>query len=136
MLILLLFWQKIFAATVNRELAAAEGMAPETSTAVFVILMALVIAISIKIVGVLLITALLIIPAAAARRATIQPEQMAIFASIIGILSVIGGLFSSLNWDTPSGPTIIVVALVFFLLSLTPLGKIALQLLSKTKRYE
>ena len=136
LLVLFLFWQKLFAATVNRELAAAEGMAPETSSAVFVLLMALVIAISIKIVGVLLITALLIIPAAAARRATFQPEQMAVLASIIGMLSVIGGLFGSLNWDTPSGPTIIVVALLFFLLSLTPLGKIVLQLLSKTRRYE
>ena len=136
LLVLILFWRRLFAATVNRELAAAEGMVPDNSSIVFVLLMALVIAISIKIVGVLLITALLIIPAAAARGVSFEPEQMAIFASVIGILSVIGGLFSSLEWDTPSGPTIIVVALIFFLISLTPLLKFVLQLLTRDRRFE
>ena len=87
------------------------------------LLMAGVIAISMKIVGVLLITALLIIPAATARRFATGPEQMAILAAVIGAAGVIAGLFGSLEWDTPSGPSIVVAALAFFLLSLLPLER-------------
>jgi len=79
-----------------------------------------VIAISMKIVGVLLITALLIIPAATARRFARGPEAMAVLAAGIGVVAVIGGLFGSLEWDTPSGPSIVVAALGLFLLALLP----------------
>jgi zinc transport system permease protein len=82
------------------------------------LLMALVIAISMKIVGILLITSLLIIPAATARRFSTSPEVMAVLASLIGALAVIGGLFGSLKFDTPSGPSIVVAALGLFILSL------------------
>ena len=84
------------------------------------LLMASVIAISIKMVGVLLITAMLIIPAATARRVSSGPEQMALFAALFGAVSVILGLFGSLEWDTPSGPSIVVAAMVLFVVSLLP----------------
>ncbi len=113
-------WRPLLAATVNEELARAEGMAPDRSRFVFMVTMALVIAIAMKIVGILLITALMIIPAAAARRFASTPEQMAIMASLIGALAVIAGLFGSLEFDTPSGPSIVVAALALFLLSLLP----------------
>ena len=61
-------WRSLFAATVSEELAISEGTRPNLVNTIFMILMAAVIAVSMKIVGVLLITALLIIPAAAARR--------------------------------------------------------------------
>ncbi|KGF67693.1 membrane protein [Hoeflea sp. BAL378] len=118
--ILAVIWRPLFAATINRELAEAEGMNPERVNIVFMLLMAAVIAISMKIVGVLLITAMLIIPAAAARRFSSSPEQMALLAAIIGAASVVGGLFGSLEWDTPAGPSIVVAALALFVLSLTP----------------
>ena len=121
MTVLLFIWRPLFAATVNAELAQAEGMNPNLANLVFMVLMALIIAISMKIVGVLLITALLIIPAATARRISSSPEQMAMFAALIGVLSVLGGLFGSLKWDTPSGPSIVVMAMVLFVLTLTPL---------------
>jgi zinc transport system permease protein len=73
-----------------------------------------------KIVGIMLITSLLIIPAATARRFAATPERMAIYASLIGALSVIGGLTGSLHYDTPSGPSIVVAAVVIFMLSLIP----------------
>jgi len=73
-----------------------------------------------KIIGVLLITALLIIPAATARRFAANPEQMAVLAALIGIGAVVAGLYGSLNFDTPSGPSIVVAALLFFLVSLLP----------------
>lgn len=113
-------WRPLLAATVNEELAQAEGMAPGRSRFAFMLLMALVIAISMKIVGILLITSLLIIPAATARRFSATPEQMAVIASLIGAVAVTGGLFGSLRFDTPSGPSIVVAALALFLLSLLP----------------
>ncbi|WP_420730954.1 metal ABC transporter permease [Hwanghaeella sp. 1Z406] len=115
---LIVIWRPLFATTVNRELAEAEGVGPDRINAFFVILLALTIAIAIKVIGVLLITALLIIPAAAARRFATGPEQMAVLAAGIGALSVVGGLFGSLEWDTPSGPSIVVATFIAFLVSL------------------
>jgi len=124
--ILIAIWRPLFAATVNEELAEAEGANPARANIVFMLLMASVIAIAMKIVGVLLITAMLIIPAATARRFASGPEQMAILAAVIGAAAVVGGLFGSLQWDTPSGPSIVVAALVLFLLGLVPsLGGLA-----------
>ncbi|WP_047457519.1 zinc ABC transporter permease subunit ZnuB [Rhizobium rhizogenes] len=114
-------WRPLLASTVNPELAEAEGLKPERAKLFFMLLMAVVIAIAMKIVGILLITALLIIPAAAARRFAATPEMMAIFASLIGAIAVVGGLFGSLRYDTPSGPSIVVAALILFIFSLLPL---------------
>ena len=120
LLILVVFWQSLFAATVNLELAQAEGMKPEQANIIFMMLMAAVIAISMKIVGVLLITSMLIFPAAIARRFASGPEQMALIAAIVGIIAVFGGLYGSLQWDTPAGPSIVVAASVFFILTVIP----------------
>ena len=116
--ILAWLWRPMLAATVSDEIALAEGMAPERTRLIFMLLMALVIAIAMKLVGVLLITSLMIIPAATARRLAVTPEQMAVLASIIGALAVTGGLFGSLKFDTPSGPSIVVAALGLFLLTM------------------
>lgn len=122
LVVLALIWRPLFAATVSAELAEAEDMHPDRANLVFMILMATVIAMSIKIVGVLLITAMLIIPAATARRFAAGPEQMAVFAALAGMAAIVLGLESSLRWDTPSGPSIVVAALALFLLAMSPLG--------------
>ncbi len=83
------------------------------------IMLALVIAISMKIVGVMLLTALLIIPAASARHFSTSPEQMAIISILFGISSVLLGLFSSLEFDIPAGPSIIVASLILFLFTIS-----------------
>jgi zinc transport system permease protein len=121
---LLFIWRRLFAATVDHELAVAEGQAPERVNIYFMFLMAAAIAIAMKIVGALLITALLIIPAATARRFVNGPEAMAIAASLIGVIAVIAGLFGSLRLDTPAGPSIVVAALLLFLVSLSPLARL------------
>ncbi|WP_435152453.1 metal ABC transporter permease [Candidatus Pelagibacter bacterium nBUS_44] len=116
--VLKLIWKPLFASTVNYELAEAEGLNPDRSKAIFTILMAAVIAISIKMVGLLLITGMLIIPAAMARNISDSPKKMVLYSVIGGLLSVILGLFSSLEFNTSSGPSIIMAALVLFILSL------------------
>lgn len=118
MLLLVYLWRPLLAGTVNSEIAEAEGLKPERSKLIFMLLMASVIAIAMKIVGVLLITALLIIPAATARRLSATPEQMAVIAAILGALAAAGGLFGSLRFDTPSGPSIVVAALALFIASI------------------
>lgn len=115
---LLALWRQLLAVTVHEELAQVEGLPVAGLRLALVLLIALVIAVAMKIVGVLLITSLLIIPAAAAQRHSRTPEQMAIGASMLGMLAVCGGL--SLSWfeDTPAGPSIVVCAASLFLLSL------------------
>jgi zinc transport system permease protein len=111
-------WKPLFAVTVNRDLAAAEGYNVAAYDVLLMILLAAVVAVSIKIVGVMLITSLLIIPAGAARRLSNGPIVMAVIATLVGWLSVVGGLFASLHFNTPSGPSIVVVALVLFVIGL------------------
>ena len=69
-----------------------------------------------QVVGVLLIIALLIIPAASARFITLTPESMGFVTAILGILSSILGLYSAYFFDTPTGPSIVCVASLFFII--------------------
>lgn len=124
LLTLAAIWRPLFADTVSPDLAEAEGMRPKLVRIIFTLMLALVISVSIKIVGVLLITGLLIIPAAAARNLASGPIQMAFISMITGTIAVVCGLFSSLTWDTSSGPSIVVTALVLFILTLLPLNRI------------
>ncbi|MBO0662896.1 metal ABC transporter permease [Jiella sp. MQZ9-1] len=123
-LVLALLWRPLLAGTVNAELAAAEGERPERARLAFMVLMAFVIAIAMKIVGILLITAMLIIPAATARRFATSPEIMALLAALFGAAASTGGLYLSLGFDTPSGPSIVVAALGLFLIALLPLPQL------------
>ena len=124
---LALIWRPLLAVTVNEEIARAEGVPVWPVRLSFMLLIALIIAVAMKIIGILLITSLLIIPAAAARRFAKTPEQMAALASLIGALAVLGGVMASLRWDTPSGPSIVLAAAALFALSSvwgTVLGKV------------
>ena len=123
LLVLKLIWKPLFASTVNYDLAEAEGMKPDKINAIFTILMAAIIAISIKIVGLLLITGMLIIPAAMARNISNNPQQIVVLSIVGGLLSVMIGLFSSLEFNTPSGPSIITAALILFCFSLIKFKK-------------
>ena len=105
------------AATVNPDLAAVAGLKPERARLIFGLLVAAIIAVAIKIVGILLIVALLIIPAATARRFAPSPEWMAAGAAAVGASATVGGLYASATWDTPSGPSIVVTALALFIVT-------------------
>lgn len=123
LLALVKLWRPLMASTVNPELAEAEGLEPEKTRLYFMLLMALVIAIAMKVVGIMLITSMLIIPAATARRFSTTPEAMAVIASLLGVVAVCGGLFGSLHFNTPSGPSIVVAALCLFIISLLPFSR-------------
>lgn len=118
LIILRLIWRPLLAYTVHEELARAEGVPVTRVRLAFTLLLAIVIAISMKIIGILLITSLLIIPAATARRFARSPEQMAVMAGVVGALAVVAGLFASLRWDTPAGPSVVVAAFLLFVGSL------------------
>jgi zinc transport system permease protein len=116
--LLAVIWRPLLAATASFDLARSEGMRPERARLVFMLLIAAIIAITMKIMGILLITALLIIPAATARRFCTTPEQMALASAAVGAAAVALGLFGSLQLDTPSGPSIVAAAMLVFLVSL------------------
>lgn len=112
-------WDGLVTATMNEELAQASGLTPARERLVLTLALAATVALSIKIVGALLIAAMLIIPPAAARAWSATPERMAVLASLIGALSILAGLTASLYADTPAGPSIVVAAFGLFLVSLT-----------------
>ena len=117
LLVLMVLWKPLLNITVNAELAAIEGTKVVAVRTALMIITALVIAIAMKVVGVLLITALLIIPAATARAISHTPEQMAFVASFIAMLTVILGLAMSWQLVTPAGPSIVVCAALLFVFS-------------------
>ncbi|WP_067515804.1 zinc ABC transporter permease subunit ZnuB [Endozoicomonas ascidiicola] len=119
LLILGWFWKPLLSLSVHAELAQVEGVPVKRLKLVLTMLMALVIAVAMKIVGVLLITALMIIPAATAQRLAKTPEQMMFMSAIIGIVSVSGGLSASWYLDSPAGPSVVTSSFILFLLSNT-----------------
>ena len=115
---LLWLWSALLSITLNEELAQAEGVDVGRVQFGFVLVMALAVAIGMKIVGILLIVSLLVIPAAAARHLARTPEQMAGFAALIGALAVVMGIGGSFRWDTPAGPTIVLATALLFVLAM------------------
>ena len=107
-------WQGLLTATLNEDLAHASGVNPNRERLILTLALAVTVAVALKVVGALLIAAMLIIPAAAARGLARSPEAMAVLASLIGALAVLGGLAMSLQFDTPAGPSIVAVASVVF----------------------
>ncbi|MDF2184213.1 zinc ABC transporter permease subunit ZnuB [Grimontia hollisae] len=110
-------WNPLLAITVDEEMARVDGYNVDRLKLILMLLVGVVIAVAMKFVGALIITSLMIIPAATARRFSRSPEQMAMFASGIGVLAVLGGIALSWFKDTPAGPSVVVAAAVLFFLS-------------------
>ncbi|WP_102107102.1 iron chelate uptake ABC transporter family permease subunit [Oceaniglobus roseus] len=119
-LVLVLFlwrWPALLMATLNGDLARAAGVDPRREQMVLTLALAVVVAVAIKVVGVLLIGALLVIPAATARPFSRTPEGMALLAAGVGVFSALAGLAAAFRFDTPTGPTMVCVAAACFALS-------------------
>ena len=132
--VLALIWRPLLSATVHEELAMVEGVPVRLNHAAFVLVMAVVVAIAMKIVGLLLIISMLLIPPAVARRFAPTPEIMAAIAALVGVLSVIGGIEASLAWDTPAGPSIVTAATILFVVSLPLSGALWRALFSRNEK--
>ncbi len=115
--LMMLRWSRLVTATFSPELAFASGQNPKREELWLALIIAVTVALAVKVVGVLLVAALLIIPAAAARPLARTPEGMAIWAAVFGVLSAIAGPLISLQFDTPAGPTIVCVALAIFVIT-------------------
>ena len=114
--LLTVLWRGLLMSTIHEELARVEGVPVERLRLALMLMFSIVIAVAMKIVGVLLITALLIIPAATARRLAHNPEHMVGLAIVFGFVAVSGGLTLSWHLDTPAGPSVVVTAFSVFLL--------------------
>lgn len=107
-------WSALLTSTLNEDLAYASGINPKHEQMTLTLSLAITVAVAIKVVGVLLIAAMLIIPAAAARGLARTPEAMAAVAAAIGGLSAFVGLRAAYIFDTPAGPSIVCVAAILF----------------------
>lgn len=120
LLVFTYLWRDLLSISVHEELACTDGISVHKTRFIFMLLLALTVAVAVKIVGVLLITALLIIPAASARLYSRSPLQMVLLSMLFAVLAVIFGLSSSLYWDVPAAPSIVLAAsIVFFVSNLT-----------------
>jgi zinc transport system permease protein len=109
-------WRGWLAITVDEDLARVEGWPVERLELVQMLAIAALIAVAMNVVGVLLVTALLIIPPAAARAFARSPEQMAALGALLGAAAVLAGLGLSWQFDTPAGPSVVAGACALFLL--------------------
>jgi zinc transport system permease protein len=110
-------WSALLTSTLNADLAHASGIDPKREQLALTLSLAVLVAVAIKVVGVLLIAALLIIPAAAARPLSSTPERMVLVAACIGFLATVTGLRAAWLLDTPAGPSIVCIAAIIFAVS-------------------
>lgn len=107
-------WRPLLLISLNEDLARVEGVRVDAVKLTFVCLLAVLVAVMMKVVGLVLVTSLFIIPAATARKFARTPEAMAALAALVGVVAVVAGLAGSYRWDTPAGPSIVLAAAVMF----------------------
>ncbi|EOG5372355.1 zinc ABC transporter permease subunit ZnuB [Cronobacter turicensis] len=112
-------WRNLLSMTISPDLAFVDGVPLQRVKILLMMVAALTIGVAMKFVGALIITSLLIIPAATARRFARTPEQMAGIAVVLGMVAVTGGLTFSAFYDTPAGPSVVLCAALLFILSMT-----------------
>lgn len=112
-------WRNLLAMTISPDLAHVDGVNLQRTKMLLMLITALTIGVAMKFVGALIITSLLIIPAATARRFARTPEQMAAVAVLMGMISVTGGLAFSAFYDTPAGPSVVLASALLFILSMS-----------------
>lgn len=114
LMLLIALWRPLMALTVHPDLAQVEGIPVTVVRLAFILLLAIVVAVAMRLVGILLITSLLVIPPATARRFARTPASMALLAAGVAALGVTAGLGASLTWDSPAGPSMVVASALLF----------------------
>ena len=120
LLLFLLFrhWRSFVALSVSREIAQAEGISVKKEQFLMYMMIALLVAVLMKVMGVLLIAAMLVIPTTSARLLSQTPEQMVMLSAVFGTFSLAGGIFSSFQLDWQTGPSIVLSATAFLVVTL------------------
>ncbi len=118
LVVLTRLWRALLSATVHADLAEVEGVNVRRTDLAFMLLLAVVVALAMKVVGILLVTSMLIIPASAVRSLSRTPEQMGVLAAVAGLMSVAVGLWASYQFDVPAGPSIVATSSALFVVSL------------------
>jgi zinc transport system permease protein len=116
--VVIYLWRDLIAISVHEDLARAEGVKVAIVELAFMLTMAAITALAMKVVGLLLITALTVVPAAAARRLSKSPEAMAVTSCVFAAIAVVAGMLISVKWGTMAGPSIVLCASVIFVLTL------------------
>lgn len=116
--LLTIIWRPLFKMTFNREIAAVAGVRVGLYEYIFLGLLAVVTAMAIKIIGIILVPALLVIPAATAKNISSTFKQMVVYSALVSLISVLGGLVGSFYLNTASGATIVLLSIMLFFLSL------------------
>jgi zinc transport system permease protein len=126
LILLLRHWRPFVALSVSREIAQAEGISVRKEQFLMYMMIALLVAVLMKVMGVLLIAAMLVIPTTSARLLSHNPEKMVFFSAVFGILSLAGGITSSFQFDWQTGPSIVLSATAFLIITLLVTRQISL----------
>ncbi len=110
-------WKNLLLITISRNLAIVANINVKLLQLTFMTLLSIFIALSINVVGALLVTSLLVVPTATARVLTHKPVSMVVISSIICFIASLGGLLISFQFDSPTGPSIIVASTAVLILS-------------------
>jgi zinc transport system permease protein len=126
LVLLIRHWRPFVALSVSREIAQAEGISVRKEQFLMYMMIALLVAVLMKVMGVLLIAAMLVIPTTSARLLSQNPEQMVLFSAVFGVLSLAGGITSSFQFDWQTGPSIVLSATAFLVITLLITRQISL----------
>ncbi|MBB5633078.1 zinc/manganese transport system permease protein [Cryobacterium mesophilum] len=112
---LLVIWRPLTFASVDEDVATARGVPVRTLSLVFMVLLGLATAVSIQIVGALLVLALLVTPAAAAMRVTSSPLLTPVLSVVFAVVSVVGGILLALGGGLPISPYVTTISFLIYL---------------------
>jgi zinc transport system permease protein len=122
--LLLRHWRSFVAVSVSREIAQAEGIEVRKVQLLMYLMIALLVAVMMKVMGVLLIAAMLVIPTTNARMLSSSPERMVMFSALFGFVALAGGIFSSFQFDWQTGPAIVLSATTLLLVTLVVVRRV------------
>jgi zinc transport system permease protein len=106
--------RELFAVSLDADIAAVQGIRVRTMSTLMAVLAAVVVVVGMRVVGLLLVSAIMIVPVAAAQQVTRSFRATAVLAIVLGLVASLTGLVGSFYVEVPPGPTIVLVALLSF----------------------